>query len=106
MAGEHGKAAKIWVIYIYYVNSYVMLHCAMKTNDFTLFVYALFQLSSIYFSTNHHKYARWMILYALELLNIAEMLRSGGFTINRTGNPFGNVSFDMALEQLINAEAK
>ena len=78
----------------------------MKTNDFTLFGYALSQLSSIYFSTNHHNYARWMILYGLELLNITEMLRNGGFTINRTGKPFGNVGVDMALEQTIKAEAK
>ena len=78
----------------------------MKTNDFTLFGYAHSQLSSIYFSTSHHNYARWMILYGLELLNIAEMLRNGGFTINRTGKPFGNVGVDMALEQTINAEAK
>ena len=47
-----------------------------------------------------------MILYALELLIIAEMLRNGGFTINRPGNPFGNVGVDMALEQTINAETK
>ena len=78
----------------------------MKTNDFTLFGYALFQLSSIYFSTNHHNYARWITLYALELLNIAEMLRNGGFTINGTGGPIRNVGVDMALEQTINAEAK
>ena len=81
MAGEHGKAAKFWVIYIYYVNAYLLLHCAMKTNDFTLFGYALFQLCSTYFSTNHHNYAKRMILYASELLNIAEMLRNGGFTV-------------------------
>ena len=40
-----------------------------------------------------------MILYALELLNIAEMLKNGRFTINRTGNPFGNVGVNIALEQ-------
>ena len=40
-----------------------------------------------------------MILYALELLNIAEMLKNGIFTINRTGNPFENVDVNMALEQ-------
>ena len=106
IAGEHGKAAKFWMIYMYYVNTNLVLHCAMKTNDFTLFGYALSQLSSIYFSTNHHNYARWMILYALELLNIAEMLRNGGFTVNRTGKLFGNVGVDIALEQSVNAEAK
>ena len=69
-----------WLIYI---NTYRVLHRVMKTNDFTLFGYSLFQLSSIYFSTNHHNYARWMFLYALELLNIAEMFRNGGFTIKQ-----------------------
>ena len=113
MAGEHGKTKKCSVIYICYDNTYLVLHRAMKTNDFTLFGYTLFQLSSTYFSTNHHNYPRWMILYALELLNlksenphIAEVLRNDGFTINRTGNPFGNVGVDMVLEQTINTEAK
>ena len=57
MAGKHGKAAKFWVIYIY-VNTRLVLHHAMKTNDFTFFAYALSQLSSIYFSTNIHNYAK------------------------------------------------
>ena len=30
--------------------------------------------------------------------HIAEMLINAGFTINRTGYPFGNVSVDMTLE--------
>ena len=34
------------------------------------------------------------------------MLRNDEFTINRTGNPFGNVGVDMVLEQTINTEAK
>ena len=83
MAWEHGKTAKLWLINICHINTYRVLHRVMKTNDFTLFGYSLFQLSSIYCSTNHHNYARWMILYALELLNIAEMFRNGGFTIKQ-----------------------
>ena len=42
----------------------------MKTNYFTLFGYDLFQLSSIYFSTKHHNYAKQMILYVLEFFNL------------------------------------
>ena len=64
-----------------------MLHRAIKLMILLYLVMLSFWLSSIYFSINHHNYASWMILYALELLNIAEMLRNGGFTINRTGNP-------------------
>lgn len=113
MADEHEKSAKFWVIDIVYVNTYHVLHCVRKTNDFTLFGYALFQLSSNYFSINHHNYARCTILYALEMLNlkpenprITEMLRNGGFTNERTGNSFGNVGLGIALEQTINAETR
>ena len=50
MADEHEKSAKFWMIDIFYVNTYHVLHCVRKTNDFTLFGYALFQLSSNYFT--------------------------------------------------------
>ena len=55
-ADEHGKTAKRWMIYIniYYINNCLVLHRAMKTNDFTLFGYTLFQLSSVFFRINHH----------------------------------------------------
>ena len=52
------------------------------------YLVVLSSLPSIYFSTNDHKYARLIMLYALDLLNSAEMLRNSGFTINRTGNTF------------------
>ena len=45
MADEHEKSAKFWVIDIVHVNTYHVLHRVRKTNDFTLFGYALFQLS-------------------------------------------------------------
>ena len=45
--------------------------------------------------TNHFNYARWMVLYLLELENldpeIDKILRSGGFSVNRSGKPFSQV---------------
>ena len=68
-----------------------------------LFAYALFQLSPIFFMANHINYARWMVLYSLELANldpeINDMLRNGGFSVNRSGKSFSQVPVDMALEQ-------
>ena len=60
MTGEHGKTANL-----IYVNTYLVLRRAMKTNNFTLFSYALFQLYSVHSNTKHHNYAKWMILYAM-----------------------------------------
>ena len=85
----------------------------MKINDVNVFGYVLLQICPIFFMTNYHNYSRWMILYALELLNLENknseielQLRSGGFFVNRSGRKFLNVGVDMALEQTINAEAK
>ena len=72
----------------------------------------LYQISSIFFSTNHQNYARWMTFYSLELMSLpeensilTEMLHSGGFSVNRTGNSFSGVEIDIALQQTINVEA-
>ena len=37
---------------------------------------------------------------------LIEILRNGGFSVNRTGNSFSRFRVDMVLEQIINAEAK
>ena len=35
MVGAHGKATKFWVIYIYYVNTYLVLHrCKNSRTEF------------------------------------------------------------------------
>ena len=60
-----------------------------KVNDVDLFAYALFELSTLFFVTNHQNYARWMTFYVLELSNlkhekpdVLELLKSGAFSIN------------------------
>ena len=92
------------------MDSYLLFHHAVKTNDVDLFAYALHDMSKIFFTTNHHNYARWMTRYALELLNVSDLLKSmlmnGGLSVRRTNNPYSRVGVDMALEQTINAEAK
>ena len=53
-----------------------------------------------------------MTFYSLELMSLPEensilieMLHSGGFSVNRTGNNFSGVEIDIALQQTINVEA-
>ena len=88
------------MICIYYHILYLLLHYAMKINDVKLL-------------TNLHNYSRWVTLYVLELLNLENknpevelQLRSGGFSVHRSGRKFSNIGVDMTLEQTINAEAK
>ena len=89
------------------------MQSAVKSSDIPLYSYTLFHAIPIFFTTNHHNYARWMSLYALESFNIKQenpaiyqMLQDGGFTVNKTGNAFAEVGVDMALEQTINASTK
>ena len=53
MAGFHGKTPQYWVSYAYLINMYLILYCAMKMNDTQLYVYVLYRISLIFFSTNH-----------------------------------------------------
>ena len=78
--------------------------------SFSVMFYCKFAL---FFMTDYHNYSRWMTLFALELLNLENknsevelQLRSGDFSVNRSGRKFSNVVVDMALEQTKNAEAK
>ena len=107
------KTTQFWINYAYLTDMYLILPHAMKMNDTQLFAYVLFKISSIFFSTNHQNYARWMTLYSLELISLPEenpvlieMLHKERFSVNRTGHSFSHVGVDMALEQRINAEAK
>ena len=110
MSGARGKTAKFWMIYCHLVDLYLLFHGAMKTCDVDLFTYVLHDMSKIFFTTNHQNYAKWMIRYSLELLNLdlplRKMLMNGGLSVQRSKNHFSRVGIDMALEQTINAEAK
>ena len=110
LAGKRGKTAHFWMQYTTIINPTNVLHRAIKCKDPKLFRCALFKLLPIFFMTNHFNYARWIVLYSLELENldpeIDKILRNGGFSVNRSCKPFSQVPVDMALEQTINADAK
>ena len=113
LIGNHGKTGQFWMQYCKLVELYLTLHRAVKLNDVDLYAYSLFELSGIFFMVNHMNYSRWMTYYALELFNLKiekpgfyQILKGGGFSVNRTGKVFSSVGVDMALEETINAEAK
>ncbi len=69
-------------------------------------------MSPAFFATNHVNYARYMVKYQLNLLNIdtthprlKQILQNGGLAIHRTNNPFARNAVDLTLEQTINADA-
>ena len=69
-----------------------LMQRAIKKNGTALYLLALFDVTSIFFMTNHHSYAHWMSLYSLDLdnletsqPNLQKILAEGGFSVNKTG---------------------
>ena len=96
---------QFWMTYAKIVGLIQLLQRAIKINT-ALYSFALFEVTSIFFMTNHHSYARWMSLYSLDLANLEtsqldlqKILTEEGFNVNRTGKSFATVPVDMALEQ-------
>ena len=70
--GIGGKTAQYWMTYCQIVDLIHLMQRAIKSNDIPLYSYALFEATPIFFTTNHHKYTRWMSLYALDWFNIKQ----------------------------------
>ena len=72
MAGSHEKKAKFWINFACLMDMYLIFHHSVKMNDTQLFVYVLYQISSIFFSANHQDYAHCMTLHLLEMISLPE----------------------------------
>ena len=62
--------------YVKLVGVHLVPSRASRTNDVDLFVYALSEMCPVFFATSHHNYARWVVRYYLELINM-EATHSG-----------------------------
>lgn len=86
--GNRGDTAKYWMHYTDLVQLYRLFVRACKTNDVSLFTYALGRMRAVIFAANRPNYSRWMTLYHLNLLNVKEpfrtMLEDGELSIRRS----------------------
>lgn len=112
MKGTHGKTAQFYLIYIQLVDYYLTLNASIRTSNFNQFIFILPKISNLFFVFNHQNYARWLVKYHNNLINVDEThpgLRSdfqkGTFGVKRTDKPFSKQPIDLTLEQTINADA-
>lgn len=110
--GDLGSTAMFWMNYIDMITIWMQFSRACRTNDFNLFVYSLYLMIPMFFVTNKHNYARWMVRYCLNLINIdrshpglRDVLGKGALSVRRTSNNFSRNPVDMTLEQTINQDA-
>lgn len=112
LLGRHGKTPQIYLMYTRLVEYYLQLEYSIRTGDFNFFIYILPKITNIFFSMNHHNYARYMSVYWDKLINIETThpgllndCQKSFLGIRRTMKPFSRIPIDLTLEQTINADA-
>ncbi|KYN10044.1 hypothetical protein ALC57_17839 [Trachymyrmex cornetzi] len=110
--GMYGKTAQYYVMYIEFVNYYLMFTRSIRVGDFDLYKFIIPKLCNLFFMFNQNNYARWLLKYHDDLLTVeqkhpqlAEEFKRGMFGIKRTSNSFSCVPVDLTLEQTINVDA-
>ena len=100
------------MIYIQAIHVYLLFHRACRTNELDLFIYALGQMRYSFFAGSRPNYARWMVRYHMNLLNVdkthpgvRDILQQGALSIRRTDKSFFRAAVDITLKQTVNADA-
>lgn len=112
LEGNHGKTPQYYMMYVKFIDYYLMLNFSIRTGDFDMFLYILPELAKFFFIFNQQNYARYLIKYHDNLLKVndthpglREDFEKGSFGVKRTDKPFSRQPVDLTLEQTINADA-
>ncbi|KAJ8664697.1 hypothetical protein QAD02_006359 [Eretmocerus hayati] len=112
LAGEHGKTAQHFLMYTQLIDYFLILDRSVRTSDLELFIYILPKITNIMFTMNHYNYARWLVVYHNNLLNVekthpglGKILKDGGFGVKRTDKNFSRQETDLVMEQTANCDA-
>ena len=110
--GDHESTARFCMVYVRLVNIFLMFSRAYRNNDVDLFIYALGEMCPIFFAGYGPNYARWVVRYYLNLVNmenshpgIRHILQNGALSVNRSSRSFSRTPVNITLEQTVNADA-
>ena len=109
---NRNETAQFWFAYVEMVQLYHQFTRSIRIGDLDLYIHSLHNISSLFFTFNHHNYAQWLVVCHNNFLNmqkthpqVYEDFRKGCFAIKRTSKQFPRVSVDLTLEQAFNADA-
>ena len=110
---EEKTRAASWEQYIEMVDILLQFIKAEQSGNFDLYLSALAEMTPHFFAMDRPNYAQWLPMY-IAGMNMLESCHpkvhkeflAGSFSVSRSGNPFSQVSTDMALEQSINVDSK
>ena len=110
---EASKLFRFWNDYIRMVQHLLQFIRAERTGNWYLHLSATADMVPHFFSMDRPNYSRWLPVYIADMqqLNkthprVYEEFMKGNQSISRSGQPFIQVSTDMALEQSINLDSK
>ena len=100
----HGKIVQYWIGYVDMVHLYHEFSRSIRTGDLELYIYCLQRLAALFFTFNHHNYARWRVVYLDNLLKLPEKnpeiyqeFKNGCFSLKGTSKSFPRLPIDLTL---------
>lgn len=111
LEGVHGKTPQYYMLYVKFVDFFLMLNFSIRTGDFEMFRYVLPKITNLFFIFNQQNYSRYLVKYHDNLLNVEHthpdvfVELKKGIGIKRTDNGCAALPQDLTLEQTINADA-
>ena len=110
---ERSNLFAFWDEYCSMVTTLLQFLKAERTGSWKLHLFSTAAMLPQFFSMDRQNYARYLPVYLadmqkLELTHpeVYKEFAEGNHSISRSGQPFSQVSTDMALEQSINADSK
>ena len=107
------KLFAFWDEYGSMVTSLLQFLKAERTGNWELHLSSIAAMLPHFFAMDRQNYARYLPVYLADMQRLEQThpdvyneFAAGNHSISRTGQPFSQVSTDMALEQSINADSK
>ncbi|KAJ8034477.1 hypothetical protein HOLleu_21334 [Holothuria leucospilota] len=102
-----------WNDYIDMIQLLLQFLRAERRGDWLLHLSVTAAMTPHFFAFDRPNYSRWLPVYLADMNNLPQShpivhqeFINGNHSVSRSGNPFSNVSTDMALEQSINRDSK
>lgn len=61
LQGEHGKTAQYYMLYVKFIDYYLLLNTSIRTSNFEMYKIALSKIINLYFAFNQPNYARYTV---------------------------------------------
>jgi len=97
------RTAKLWIQYIYYIDTLKLVIRAERTGDWNLHLIGVSKMLNLFAATGHHHYAKCARLYLQMMLELPQThawlydkFQSGNHSVRRSDRYWAGLSTDLA----------